>query len=89
MRRHDALAALAQLVGAVAVALVATVPTLLLPASVELDVVEVVLACFIALVGYGVARSSGANRLRSIVYGAILLVAAGIVVIVKIALTGH
>jgi uncharacterized membrane-anchored protein len=87
VRRHDALAALAQLIGAVAVALVATVPALIVPASVELDVVELVLTCFIGVVGYCVARSSGANRWRSIVHGAFLLVAAGLVVFVKIALT--
>ena len=89
VRRHDAAAAVAQLLGAVAVALLATVPALLLPASVELEVVELVLACFIAVVGYGVSRSSGATRGRSIIYGALLLVVAGIVVGVKLALSGH
>ena len=89
VRHHDALVALAQLLGAAAVALVATVPALLLPASVELDVVELVLACFIALVGYAVSRSSGASFVRSIVYALFLLIVAGIVVGLKIALSGH
>jgi hypothetical protein len=89
IRRHDALAALAQLLGAVAVALLATVPALILPASVELEVVAVVLACFIAVVGYLVSRSSGASRMRSVIYGGLLLLVAGIVVVVKITLTGH
>ena len=89
VRRRDALTAAAQLLGALAVALLATVPVLILPTSVELDAVELVLACFIGVVGYAVSRSSGASRARSIVYGALLLVVAGIVVVVKIALTGH
>jgi hypothetical protein len=90
VRRHDALSALAQLVGALAVALLATVAALILPTSAaEIDVVVFVLACFIALVGYAVARSSGANWGRSIAYGVTLLFVAGFVVVVKIALTGH
>ena len=90
IRRHDALAASAQVVGALAVALLATVSALIAPTSAaEIDVVELVLACFIALVGYAVARGSGANRGRSMAYGVTLLVAAGVVVVVKIALTGH
>jgi hypothetical protein len=86
VRRHDAQAAVAQPLGAAAVAPLATVPALIFPASVELDVVELVLACFIAFVGYAVSRSSGANRVRSFVYGATLLIVAGVVVVVKIAL---
>jgi hypothetical protein len=89
VRHHDAEAAAAQLLGAAAVALLATVPVLIFPASIELDVVELVLACFIAFVGYAVSRGSGANRVRSLVYGATLLVVAGAVVLIKIALTGH
>lgn len=89
VRRHDAETAVAQLLGALAVAVIASVPALLLPASVEIDVTEFVLAGFIGIVGYAVARSSGANRGRSVLYGGMLLVVAEIVVIVKIALTGH
>ena len=89
IRRHDAQAAMAQLLGAAAVALLATVPALIFPASVELDVVEFVLALFIAFVGYAVSRGGGSSRIRSLVYGATLLIVAGLVVIVKIALGGH
>ena len=80
---------MAQLLGAAAVALLATVPVIIFPASAELDVVEFVLAFFIAFVGYAVSRGSGATRVRSLVYGATLLIVAGFVVLVKIALTGH
>src|SRR5690606_38937918 len=51
IRGHDAQAAAAQLAGAAAVALLATVPVLLLPSTAELDVARLVLAAFIALVG--------------------------------------
>ena len=89
VRRPDAEAAAAQLAGAAAVGLLATVPVLLLPTSAELDVVRLVLAGFIALVGYTVARSSGASGMRSVIYGASILVVAAIVALVKNALLGH
>jgi hypothetical protein len=47
------------------------------------------LACFIAFVGCAVSRSSGANRVRSLVSGATLLIVAGVVVVVKTELGGH
>jgi hypothetical protein len=88
-RREDAEAAGAQLAGAVAVALLATIPVLVLPATVELDVVRLVLAAFIALVGVTVARSSGASGLRSVVYGLSILAVGAVVALVKNVLAGH
>jgi hypothetical protein len=49
--RRDAEAAAAQLVGALAVAVLATVPVVVLPAGSELDVVRLLLAGFIAAWG--------------------------------------
>lgn len=89
VRRHDAEAAVAQLAGAVVVALLATIPVLFLPTSVEFDVARLVLACFIALIGYAVARSSGATQGRALVYAASILVIATVVAIVKNVLAGH
>jgi VIT1/CCC1 family predicted Fe2+/Mn2+ transporter len=89
IRRHDAEAAGAQVAGAVAVALLATVPVLFLPKSVELDVARLVLAGFIAIIGYAVARSSGGTRGRSLVYAASILVVAALVAVVKNVLAGH
>ncbi len=86
---HDAEAAGAQVAGAGAVALLATVPVLFLPESVELDVARLVLAGFIALTGYAVARSSGGTRGRSLVYAASILVVATLVAVVKNVLAGH
>ena len=62
---------------------------LVLPESVELDVVRFSLAGFIALVGFAVARSSGASRARSIVYGGSVLVVAVTVAVLKNVLAGH
>ena len=89
IRRHDATAAGAQLAGALAVAVLATVPMLLLDQSTEFDVVRLVLAAFIARVGYVVARNSGATVRRSVAYAVSLLVVATAVAIVKNVLSGH
>jgi hypothetical protein len=51
VRPHDVESAGAQLAGAAGVALLASVPVLLFPTSVELELVELLLAAFIALVG--------------------------------------
>lgn len=89
IRPSDADAIVAQLVGAVGVAVLATIPVLLWPATAELDVVRELLALFIALVGFQVARSSGAGRVRSLVYGASLLAVAVTVAVLKNVLSGH
>jgi hypothetical protein len=89
IRRHDATAAGAQLAGALAVAVLATITMLLLDQSVEFDVVRLVLAAFIAGVGYVVARNSGATVRRSVAYAVSLLVVATAVAIVKNVLSGH
>jgi hypothetical protein len=89
VRRHDAEAALAQFIGALVVAVLATVPVLVLGASSELDAVRLILAAFIALVGFAVARASGASVLRSTIYGVATLVVAAAIAIVKNVLAGH
>ncbi|MGZ6617391.1 MAG: hypothetical protein ACXVFQ_23580 [Solirubrobacteraceae bacterium] len=89
VRRHDLNAATAQLAGAAVVALLASIPVLLTPKSAELESAELTLAAFIGLVGYAVARSGGASRVRSIVYAAIVLTAAVAIAIIKNALAGH
>jgi hypothetical protein len=81
--------AAAQLVGALAVALLATVPVVLLPATAELDVVRLVLAGFVAAVGFAVARNSGAGTRRSAIYAASLMVVALAIALLKNVLSGH
>lgn len=89
VHRQDALIGLAQLRGAIGVALAATVPVILLPASAELDAVRLVLAALIAAVGYAVARSGGASGARSLLYAAAMLGLATLVAIAKNHLAGH
>jgi hypothetical protein len=89
VRAHDVRSAGAQLVGAAAVALLATVPVVLLPGSPELEGVELLLAAFIALVGYAVARGGGATRVRGMLYATSVLVVAVAIAELKNRLTGH
>jgi hypothetical protein len=74
VRSHDVESAGAQLAGAAGVAVLASVPVVLFPASVELELVELLLAGFIALVGFAVARGGGATRARASVYAVSVLV---------------
>ena len=88
-RRRAKDVVVAELAGAGTVAIVATVPILLLPQSIEYSVVRFVLAFFIGVVGYQVARSSGADRVKSMVYALTVFVIAIIVVVIKNFLLGH
>jgi hypothetical protein len=89
LARREAAIGGAQVGGALAVALLATVPVLVLPATAELDVVRLVLAGFVTAVAVAVARSSGASTVRSLVYAAVVLAAAVTVAVVKNILSGH
>ena len=89
LRPRDVELAGAQLVGAVGVALLASVPVVLLPESAELEGVALLLAAFIALVGYAVARAGGATRARALVYALTVLVVAVAIAELKNRLAGH
>jgi len=89
IRRHDADISAAQFGGAVAVALLATIPMLLLPNAVEFNVVRLTLAGFIGVVGFAVARVGGASWLRSSIYGLSILIGATAVAALKNFLAGH
>ena len=89
LRPHDAESAGAQLAGAAGVALLASIPVVLFPESVELELVELLLVGFIALVGFAVARGGGATRARAMVYALLVLVVAVAIALVKNGLAGH
>ena len=89
VRDLDAQIAVAQGAGALAVALLATVPLVVTPGSASVTAVELTLAGFLAVVGFLVARAGGGTHFRAIVYGVALLAVGGVVVVVKLALTGH
>ncbi len=86
---HDAQVAVAQLVGAALVAALCTIPVVVLAASSELDAVRLVLAGYVALVGYYVAMSNGSTRARAVTYAAIVLACALAIAITKNVLAGH
>ena len=89
LRPRDVELAGAQLVGAAGVALLASIPVVLLPESAELEGVALLLAAFIALVGYAVARAGGATRARALVYALTVLVVAVAIAELKNRLAGH
>jgi hypothetical protein len=82
-------AVVAQLVAAVAVAAVLTVPFAVLSFEAALDAAGFLLASLIGLAAYLAARSSGSSRVRSIVDGLVVLAVAVVVVSLKVTLSGH
>jgi hypothetical protein len=78
--------ALAQLAGAAAVALVASIPVILMPDELEQRSVHVVLAVEIGLVGFLVARIAGQRRWSAAMFGLTALLLGMVVVAVKVAL---
>jgi hypothetical protein len=87
--QRDIELAAAQLAGAAAVALLVSIPVLILPASVELQVAEFELAAFMAVVGYAVAHRGGARPVRALVYALAILAVGVVIAVLKNALTGH
>lgn len=79
----------AQLTGAIAVALLATLAVVAAPAPHESEAVVYALGGFLGLVGVGVGRCAGGSWLRSGAYGAVVLAGALIVIVVKSVISGH
>lgn len=73
---------------ALGVAVVTSIPILLAPDDLASDLAICVLASILASGGFAVGRRAGQSVARSLVGGAIVLVAAGLIVAVKIAI-GH
>lgn len=89
LHRHDVALVASQLAGAALVAVVATVPVLVLPPTAELDAARWALALFICVVGFVVARQGGASRARAAAYAFVVLLIAATIAIVKNVLSGH
>lgn len=81
--------AAAQLGGAAAVALLASVPLLVFPDSVELNATELLLSGFVAAVGYLSMRWSGTSRTRAAAYAVAVLAVAVVIVELKNWLAGY
>lgn len=89
VHRRDVEVTVAQLVGALVVAVLATIPVLLFDDSNELDATRFVVAGFVAVVGFEVARAGGAPRWRAAIYGAATLVVGITIATLKNVLAGH
>jgi hypothetical protein len=89
VRQEDVESAGAQLAAAAGVALLVSIPVLVFNESAELAAVELVLAAFVGLVGFAVARSAGAGRTRSLLYAIGVLVVALLIAGLKNGLAGH
>lgn len=89
IRRADLELAGAQLAGAAAVAVVVSIPVVLLPTSVEFDVARIELALLIAMAGAAVARQNGAGIARSLWFGSAMLALALLAATVKNILSTH
>ena len=87
--RGDLDIAAAQASGAIAVAVLCTIPVVVLPADSEYDVVRFLLGLLLGIAGYASGRTGGASRVRSVVMGAITLVLGFAVALIKNALLGH
>ena len=80
--REDVEVAGAQLTGAAFVAIVASLPVLILPDDVEHRAVPVVLSVELGVVGYVVARFAGQRRWPSFLFGlTVLLLGLGVAVV--------
>lgn len=73
----------AQLAGGLAVTVVAVVPALLLPAPYGVQVAELLLLAFVAVVGYAAARTVPVSRVRALTYVAAVVGATLVVLWVK------
>ncbi|MFT4468747.1 hypothetical protein ACMX2H_02460 [Arthrobacter sulfonylureivorans] len=89
IRQHDLEFGAVQLAGAAAVAVLGSIPALLLPQFLAARGVALTLAALIAAVGFFVARGGGATRFRSTCYAGIILVIALGVAELKNLLAGH
>ncbi len=89
VRRTDVELAAAQMSGAAIVAVLATIPVVVFDGPSELDAARLVIAVFIALVGFLVARVAGASVSRAVVYGMVTLVVAVGIALLKNTLSGH
>jgi chemotaxis receptor (MCP) glutamine deamidase CheD len=74
---------------AAAVAVIVSVPVLLAPTVNEITWARYTCAAIIGVVGYLVARGAERSRIRSILFGVAVLVAAFAVAGLKHALAGH
>ena len=86
---HQSRLAAAQLVGAMVVAVIATVPALALGGTAGADGARFVTSALIGVAAFQIGRSSGASRAKSALLAGVTLLVASAVVFVKVVLVGH
>lgn len=86
--RHGRLA-LAQLVGAAAVAAIVSIPALVFDGTAGVDGAGFVTSGLIGIAAFNVARSHGASPVKSTILAGGTLLVASAVVFVKVVLVGH
>ena len=86
---HDTQVGIAQLAGAILVAALSSLPVLLLSDVRAQETTGDVPALLVGVVGYLVARQTGASRRASVLYGGTALAVGLVVALVKSALSAH
>ena len=86
---HEASLVVAQLTGAVVVAVIATIPVLIFPAPTDADATRLVLSGFIGLAAFATGRSYGAGTAKSAIFAGSVLLSATAIALVKNFLLGH
>lgn len=86
---HDLAVSVAQVLGAVFVAAVVSIPVALFPATSQFDVARLLLALIVGGAGYLVVRGHGGSRLRSLVAAVGTLAFGVAVALLKNVLSGH
>lgn len=86
---HDLRVGLAQMAGAAFVALLCTIPVLIVGDADEVGATAFVPALIVGVAGYFVAKASGRTRSKSLVFGALFMILGLAVAAVKNFLIGH
>ena len=78
-----------QVTGGAATAALLTLPFLVLKTSAAVEVAGYMVAGFVGVTGYGVAKTAGRSSMASLAFGVVTLAAAAVVVSIKVLLAGH
>lgn len=86
---HQESLASAQLTGATAVGIVASIPVLLVSDEAVVDAMRFVLSAVLAVAAFAIGKNAGAGTTRSSVFALLVLVSGTTVALVKNLLLGH
>jgi hypothetical protein len=89
LRGQDLEEALGEVGGAAFIAALATIPVVVFPTDIEQEMVLIVLAFTVGVVGFLVERAGGRSRLTAFAFGAATLLVGLAIAVVKNVLAGH